>query len=260
VEELFPRVPHTPGEAILALSGLSGERAPRDVSLELRRGEILGIAGLVGAGRTELLRAIFGLDLVRRGVVTVRGLARRASPREMIAAGLGFVSEDRKGEGLAQQLSIEDNATLSRLSPYSRSGWLNMPRRQAAMRDWMAKLQIKADSPEQEVQSLSGGNQQKVALARVLHQQADVLLLDEPTRGIDVGTKAEIYRLMGEAAADGKAILFVSSYLPELLAVCDRIGVMSRGVLREIRAAAEWTKEEIMAVAVGSEELRSEGA
>jgi ribose transport system ATP-binding protein len=253
VDELFPRVPHTPGEVILSLAGLCGQRIPRDVSLELRRGEILGIAGLVGAGRTELLRTLFGLDAARSGQVRIAGLPRRSSPREMIVAGVGFVSEDRKGEGLAQNLSIEDNATYSRLGPYSFLGWLDLGRRRRAVRDWMQRLAIRAVSPEQEVQSLSGGNQQKVAIARVLHQEADVLLLDEPTRGIDVGTKAEIYRLIGQAAAEGKAILFVSSYLPELLAICDRIGVMSRGALREIRPAAEWTEEQVMTCAIGNE-------
>jgi ribose transport system ATP-binding protein len=251
VDDLFPRVPHTPGEPVLSLHGLCGQNAPRDVSLELRRGEILGIAGLVGAGRTELLRTVFGLDPVLRGEVRVAGVLRQGTPREMIAAGVGFVSEDRKGEGLAQNLSIEDNTTFSRLGPYAGFGWLSLGKRRAAVREWMRQLQIKASSPEQEVQSLSGGNQQKVALARVLHQEADVLLMDEPTRGIDVGTKAEIYRLIGQAAADGKAIVFVSSYLPELLAICDRIGVMARGALREIRPADEWTQEEVMACAVG---------
>ncbi len=258
VDELFPRVPHTPGEVILSLDGLFGERIPRDVWLDLRRGEILGIAGLVGAGRTELLRTLFGLDGVRSGQVRIAGLSRvrvfhGGSPREMIAAGMGFVSEDRKGEGLAQNLSIEDNATYSRLAPYSFFGWLRLGRRRRAVREWMKRLSIRALSPEQEVQSLSGGNQQKVAIARVLHQEADILLLDEPTRGIDVGTKAEIYRLIGQAAAEGKAIIFVSSYLPELLAICDRIGVMSRGTLREIRPAAEWTEEQVMACAIGNE-------
>jgi ribose transport system ATP-binding protein len=253
VDELFPRVPHTPGDVILSLAGLCGERIPRDVSLDLRRGEILGIAGLVGAGRTEMLRTLFGLDAVRSGEVRIAGLSRHASPREMIAAGVGFVSEDRKGEGLAQNLSIEDNATYSRLGPYSFFGWLDLGRRRQAVRDWMQRLQIRAISPEQEVQSLSGGNQQKVAIARVLHQEADILLLDEPTRGIDVGTKAEIYRLIGQSAAAGKAIIFVSSYLPELLAICDRIGVMSRGALREIRPASEWTEEQVMSCAIGNE-------
>jgi ribose transport system ATP-binding protein len=254
VEELFPSVPHQPGDEILSLDGLSGERRPLDVRLSLRRGEILGIAGLVGAGRTELLRCIFGLDQVVRGEVRVAGRSSRSTPRARIELGLGFVSEDRKGEGLAQDRSIADNMTLSRLSPYSRWGWLNLRRRETAVRHWMTEIEVKARDPDQPVRELSGGNQQKVAIARVLHQDADVLLLDEPTRGIDVGTKAEIYRMLGSLAAAGKAIVFVSSYLPELLAVCDRVGVMGRGRLREIRAAGDWTEESVMASAVSIEE------
>lgn len=253
VTELFPRVAHQPGDAILSLERLSGKRAPLDVSFELRRGEIFGLAGLVGAGRTELVRCLFGLDEVRAGRVRIGAWSPGPSPKARIRAGLGMVSEDRKQEGLAQSRSIADNLTLSRLAPYSRLGWLNLRRRRRVVQDWMRTLQIKARSQEQPVTELSGGNQQKVAIARVLHQQADVLLLDEPTRGIDVGTKSEIYRLMGELAAQGKAILFVSSYLTELLAVCDRVGVMSRGRLREIRNANEWTEEAVMNVAVGSD-------
>lgn len=253
VSELFPQVPHQPGEPLLTLTGLSGRRFPRDVSLTLHRGEIVGLAGLVGAGRTELVRCLFGLEPVRAGRVTVRGLVPGPGPRGRIRAGLGMVSEDRKGEGLAQSRSIADNLTYSHLAPYSTWGWLHLRKRREAVEHWMARMQIKARSQEQPVQTLSGGNQQKVALARVLHQGADVLLLDEPTRGIDVGTKVEIYRLMGELAAQGRAVLFVSSYLTELLAVCDRIGVMSRGQLKEIRPARDWTEESIMNVAVSGE-------
>lgn len=253
VDELFPSFPHQPREAVLSLEGISGARFPRNVSLELRRGEILGIAGLVGAGRTELLRCLFALDPVRTGQVRVGGALAAPSPRSRIRSGLGFVSEDRKGEGLAQSRSITDNMTYSRLAPYSRWGWLALGRRRAAATEWMGRLAIKARSAEQEVQSLSGGNQQKVALARVLHQEADVLLLDEPTRGIDVGTKSEIYRLMGQLAASGKGVIFVSSYITELLEVCDRVGVMSRGKLREIRPADEWTEESVMACAIAGE-------
>jgi ribose transport system ATP-binding protein len=257
VSDLFPSVPHTPGEVVLRVSGLSGKSLPSDVSLELRRGEILGIAGLIGAGRTELLRCLFGLDSCRTGTLARLGFDRgsqktgkSARPTERIAEGFGFVSEDRKTEGLAQSRSIADNLTYSRLKPYSRFGWLSLSRRRASVADWMRRLQVKAASPEQSVGELSGGNQQKVAIARVLHQEADILLLDEPTRGIDVGTKAEIYRLMGEQAAAGKAIIFVSSYLPELLAVCDRVAVMSRGRLKEIRAAKDWSEDAVMSVAV----------
>jgi ribose transport system ATP-binding protein len=174
---------------------------------------------------------------------------------------LALVSEDRKGEGLAQARSIGDNLTYSRLEPYARFGCLNLRRRRAAVAAWMARLQVKARSSEQAVHELSGGNQQKIALARVMHQEAEVYLLDEPTRGIDVGTKAEIYRLMGQLAAEGKAIIFVSSYFTELLAVCDRIAVMSRGCVRDIRPSRDWTEESLMrhAVRSGDESLLSIG-
>jgi ribose transport system ATP-binding protein len=197
------------------------------------------------------LRTIFGLDAVRGGRVRVAGFSSRHTPAARIRAGLGLVSEDRKGEGLAQDRSIADNMTMSRLGPYCRFGWMNLARRNVAVARWADNLTIKCRDPNQSVRDLSGGNQQKVALARVLHQQADVLLLDEPTRGIDVGTKAEIYRRIGMLAAQGKAVIFVSSYLPELLAVCDRVGVMARGRLREIRPAREWTEEAVMAYALG---------
>ncbi|HTQ39087.1 MAG TPA: sugar ABC transporter ATP-binding protein [Pirellulales bacterium] len=260
VTELFPKVQHQPGEPILSLNGLSGRRIPREVSLQLRRGEILGIAGLVGAGRTELLRTLFGLDPVRSGKVRVGAFTPAATPRARIQAGLGLVSEDRKGEGLAQNRSVADNLTYSRLSPYSRWGWLNLRRRDMAVNDWITRMAIKTRGPQQAVTELSGGTQQKVAIARVLHQQADVLLLDEPTRGIDVGTKAEIYRLIGEAAAAGKAVIFVSSYLPELMATCDTIGVMSRGRLREIRPVGQWTEEAVLTSAIGEETGQEEEA
>ncbi|HVA45807.1 MAG TPA: sugar ABC transporter ATP-binding protein [Pirellulales bacterium] len=250
VDELFPSVPHQPGEALLTVAGLTGRAIPLDVELSVRRGEIFGLAGLVGAGRTELLRCLLALDPVRSGSVSIAGNFPRPTPHARINAGLGLVSEDRKGEGLAQDLGIADNLTLSRLSAYSRFGWLSLRRRRAEVERWMSRLAIKARRAEQPVRELSGGNQQKIALARVLHQQADLLLLDEPTRGIDVATKAEIYRLMGDLAAQGKAILFVSSYLPELLAVCDRVGVMARGRLREVRPVAQWSEESIMACAV----------
>ncbi|MCI0333345.1 MAG: sugar ABC transporter ATP-binding protein [Planctomycetes bacterium] len=253
IDELYPNVPHTPGETMLSLSGLSGAPKPRDVSFDLRRGEILGLAGLVGAGRTELVRSIFALDPVRGGRVRVGTIYPRATPKARIRAGLAYVSEDRKREGLAQARSIADNITYSRLFPYSRWGWLNLNRRRQAVAQWMQRLEIKAASPERAVETLSGGNQQKVALARVLHQRAEVLLLDEPTRGIDVGTKATIYRQIGELAAEGRAILFVSSYFQELLRVCDRIGVMSRGRLREIRPADAWTEKSLLSRAIESD-------
>jgi ribose transport system ATP-binding protein len=252
VDELFPTVPHSPGDALLDLSGLCGRAIPRDIDLTLHQGEILGVAGLVGAGRTELLRCLFGLDPIASGTVCIGGITRTPAPRTMINAGLSFVSEDRKDEGLAQQRSIADNITYSRLKPYGRLGWLNLRRRSQAVSECMQQLEIKAVSGQQSVWELSGGNQQKVALARALHQNAQVLLLDEPTRGIDVGTKAEVYRLIGEQAAAGKGVLFVSSYAPELLAVCDRVAVLARGRLQEVRPASEWTEESLLNCATGS--------
>jgi ribose transport system ATP-binding protein len=251
--EQFPRVPHTAGAPVLDLAGLSGAELPRGVSLTLHRGEVLGIAGIVGAGRTELLRAVFGLDPVRSGTVTVNAIdVTRTGLRRRLGLGLGLLSEDRKAEGLALIQSIADNLTYSRLGPYSRLGWLNLRRRRQAVEEWLGRLSVRCAGPDQAVGELSGGNQQKVALARLLHQQADVLLLDEPTRGVDVGSKAEIYRLIGELAAQGKAILFVSSYLPELLGVCDRLAVMRRGRLSPARPVAAWTPEQVMLYATGA--------
>ncbi|MCA9194292.1 MAG: sugar ABC transporter ATP-binding protein [Planctomycetales bacterium] len=253
VNTLFPHVEHSPGDVLLAVEELKGTHLQTPVSFELRSGEIFGLFGLVGSGRTELLRMIFGLDFGTAKRLDLRGRPLPKSTSGRIAAGLGLVSEDRKAEGLAQDMSVIDNLTLSRLTAYSRLGWLDLGKRTQAAKQWMQHLEVKSRGPEQSIRDLSGGNQQKVAIARVLHQDADVLLLDEPTRGIDVGTKAEIYRMMGEMAASGKGVLFVSSYLPELLAVCDTIGVMVRGSLREVRPQTKWTEHELLTVAVGSE-------
>jgi ribose transport system ATP-binding protein len=234
IAELYPRVPRAPGPVVLRVHGVSG-RPPLDAAtFDLRAGEILGIAGLVGSGRTELLRAIFGLDRVRSGEAEATG------------RGAGLLSEDRKGEGLALNLPIDVNLTLSRLGPLSRLGWVSARRRARIAVDWMARLGIRARSPAQPARELSGGNQQKVALARLLHHDVDVLLLDEPTRGVDVGSKVEIYRLVGELAARGKGIVFVSSYFPELLGVCDRIAVMRRGRLGTPRPASQWTEAALL--------------
>ena len=257
LQEMFPRVPHQPGEPVLDLHALCGPKLPRDVDLTLRRGEILGLFGLIGAGRTELLRSVFGLRPMTAGTVAVTRagypalIDGGATPARRLAQGIGLLSEDRKDEGLALPLSIADNVTLSRLSSVGRWGLLNLRRQRHATQQWIDRLEIRTTGPLQPVWNLSGGNQQKVAMGRLLHQQADVLLLDEPTRGIDVGAKIQIYGLMGELAAAGRAILFVSSYLPELLGVCDRIGVMSRGRLVCVRPVAEWTEQDIMAAAVG---------
>ncbi len=247
VEEVFPRVPHEAGDVALSLEAISGTPLPRSATLELRRGEILGIGGLVGAGRTELLRAIFGLAPVRSGRVRVGAVVDAGtSPTARLGQGVGLLSEDRKEEGLALGMSIADNITLSHPRPFARAGWIDRRRQHAAASAWIERLGIRCQGPGQPVSELSGGNQQKVAVARLLHHGVDVLLLDEPTRGIDVGSKVEVYRLAGELAAAGKAILIVSSYVPELLGLCDRVAVMHRGVLGEARPAAEWTEREVV--------------
>jgi ribose transport system ATP-binding protein len=250
--EQFPQGRSTPGEIVLRVDHLGGVVLPRECSFELRRGEILGIAGIVGAGRTELIRAIFGLDPVRAGRVTVRAITtNRAHPRTRIEQGLGCVSEDRKHEGLTLDQSIVDNLTYSRLTFYRRGGILRLRSRGKAVSELLARLRVRFRHVDQPVGELSGGNQQKIALGRLLHQEADIWLLDEPTRGVDIGSKAEIYRLMREQAGKGAAILFVSSYLPELMGVCDRLAVMHQGMLSPARPIGDWTSEDVMRIATG---------
>ena len=248
--ELFPRVEHAVGGPVLVARSLRGQRMSSPITLELRRGEILGVAGLVGSGRTEFLRTVFGLDRTASGTVEIRGGERpAAAPWQRIRQGLGLLSEDRQGEGLALARSVADNLTLSDFSPYVRRGVLRVRRQRQAAGEWISRMKIRAQGPAQPVLSLSGGNQQKVALARLLHQRAEVLLLDEPTRGIDVVSKVQIYELVGELARQGKAVLFVSSYFPELLGVCDRIVVFHRGAVVDVRERSGWTAESLMTCA-----------
>jgi len=260
VDDLYPRSSRTPGELILEIRGLAGREKPAAATLALARGEVVGIAGLVGAGRTEMVRAIFGLDEVVAGAVRIGQHPGPASPAARWRQRAGMVSEDRKNEGLALGLSVADNITLPclhRLGP----GRLVRPSKQAdAARRWIERLPIRCLDARQPVASLSGGNQQKVALARLLHAGVDVLLLDEPTRGIDVGSKAEIYRLIDDLARGDpgsgrppKAVLIVSSYLPELLGICDRIAVMCRGRLTDARPVADWNQHQLMLAATGQE-------
>jgi ribose transport system ATP-binding protein len=238
VEELYPRSARKAGQVILEIEDLAGFQKPESASLQLRRGEVLGIAGLVGAGRTELLRCLFGLEPVHKGRIRLGIYSGPASPVRRWMQGAGILSEDRKEEGLALSLSVADNVTLSRLKGFGPLGLVLPSRQDKATRRWLERLDIRCLGPRQSVSSLSGGNQQKVALARLLQHDADVLLLDEPTRGIDVAAKAMIYKLIDAlasgSAAEGrapKAVLMVSSYLPELMGVCDRVAVMCRGRL-----------------------------
>src|SRR6185503_16820323 len=248
--ELFPCSVRTPGDAVLQVDALE----PGSTGFTLHRGEILGIAGLVGAGRTRLLRTIFGLEPVRRRHVRVQAEA----PRDRWRAGMGMLSEDRKSEGLALGLSIADNLTLTRLDRFGALGLVLPARQREAAARWIERMAIRCGGASQPAGALSGGNQQKVAIARLLHHDVDVFILDEPTRGIDVGSKAQIYRLIDSLVADTaggrrRAVLMVSSYLPELLGLCDRIAVMQRGRLRPPRPAAGLTEHDLMMQATGAD-------
>ncbi|MCK5941313.1 MAG: sugar ABC transporter ATP-binding protein, partial [Planctomycetes bacterium] len=248
IEDLYPKSARTVGDVAVSVENLKGAKAPQTASFELRYGEVLGIAGLVGSGRTEMIRAIFGLDSVKSGSVKIADLTGNSSAAERWRQGIGFLSEDRKQEGLALSMSIADNATLSKLTGYGPMGTVLPSRQQKAAGKWIEKLEIKCASAKQKVDALSGGNQQKVALARLLAADCDVLLLDEPTRGVDVGAKAEIYRLIDEQAhAQNAAVLVVSSYLPELLGLCDRVAVVARGDVLPARAVHELDEHGLLA-------------
>jgi ribose transport system ATP-binding protein len=256
ITDFFPSRARTSGEMILEVKNLAAPPAVIDASFQLRRGEVLGIAGLMGSGRTEMVRALFGLGPAASGTIAIKSKSGGSRDREAaisIRDGLGYLSEDRQGEGLASGLSVADNVTMTRLSAFSRWGWLNGLAQREQTAALMRQFSIKAGNPVQRVRTLSGGNQQKVALARLLHQEVDVLLLDEPTRGIDVGSKAQIYELITDMASEGKAVLMVSSYLPELLGICDRLAVMSRGRLSPARPTDDWTAETILEAAIGRE-------
>jgi ribose transport system ATP-binding protein len=217
---------------------------------------VLGIAGLVGAGRTRLLRSIFGLEPVATGRVRVGHWSGAPDPRGQWQRGVGFLSEDRKEEGLALGLSVAHNLTASRLSGLGPGPIVIPSRMNTAASRWIERFGIVCKGPQQETAALSGGNQQKVAFARLLHHDVDVLVLDEPTRGIDVGSKAQIYQMLDSLVSarspSPKAVLLVSSYLPELLALCDRIAVMRRGRLGSPRPATDWDEHRLMMAATGA--------
>ncbi|HEY5080305.1 MAG TPA: sugar ABC transporter ATP-binding protein [Opitutaceae bacterium] len=252
VADLYPRAARRAGSLVLEVRALANAPRLKTASFQLREGEILGVAGLVGAGRTDLVRAVFGLDRADSGEVAVFGRdVERPTPRRSWSEGLGFLSENRKEEGLMLGQPIADNITMTKLGEFARLGWIRGDRQEAAARRWTGELAVKCRDERQPVGELSGGNQQKVALARLLEHPARILLLDEPTRGIDVGSKAQVYEIVGRLAAAGKSVVLVSSYLPELLGLCDTIGVMRRGELVAVRPRSEWTETELLRVAVG---------
>jgi rhamnose transport system ATP-binding protein len=254
---LFPKADAKIGGPLLKVERLTREGVFTDVSFEVRAGEIVALAGLVGAGRSEVARAIFGIDRADGGRVEVDGRALpNGKPSAAMAAGLAFVPEDRRQQGLVMELSIKRNATLTGLARLtSRFGLISGKSERVLAEDWARRLQLKFHSLNDSVGTLSGGNQQKVVLAKWLSTEPKVLIVDEPTRGIDVGTKSEVHRLLGDLAADGLAVLMISSELPEVLGMADRVLVMHEGRITGEIARADADEERIMRAATGRVEV-----
>lgn len=251
LEREFPKVVTTRGEVLLEVRGLRSERV-RDVSFTLHRGEVLGIAGLMGAGRTETARLIFGADRMTGGEMSILGKpVRIESPRDAISAGICLLTEDRKIQGLILRAAARENFSLPNLAKWSRFGWMNRAREKGRFAERVEELKIRLSGPEQHAEDLSGGNQQKLLVARWLETDSEVVIFDEPTRGIDVGAKYDMYLLINTLAAQGKGVLMISSELPELLGMCDRVLVMREGhISGEITDVRGATQEQIMALAV----------
>jgi ribose transport system ATP-binding protein len=242
--EIFPSARRNIGDALLSVRGWVSRPGAAPADFHLKRGQILGLAGLVGSGRSSLLRSLYGLRTALAGEAHMPEAPGRKTPGKRI----GFLSEDRKEEGLALNLSVRANATLADLARFAGpAGLLRLGSEARAVRDVCASLRVRYLDPDQPAGSLSGGNQQKVALSRLLLGDCEVWLLDEPTRGVDVGAKAEIYRLAAQAASDGKAILWAGSHLPELFGICDSLAVMYRGAMSPVRPVEAWSESEVMA-------------
>jgi len=251
MDQMFPKQEVDIGDVILSVKGLSRGKKVRGISFELRKGEILGFAGLVGAGRTETARALFGIDKKNAGEVWLDGHpVDLISPRASIRGGLGFVPEDRKLQGLILGMAVSQNVTLASLKQIARALVINRTAERTVTERFVDQLRIRTPSIRQLVKHLSGGNQQKVVLAKWLALQPKVLILDEPTRGIDVGAKAEIHALISQFAQQGMGVILISSELPELLGMCDRILVMSKGTITGEFTRDEADQEKIMASAV----------
>ena len=259
--DLFPKEEAEIGDVVLSVQGLNRGAVVKDVSFELHRGEILGLAGLMGAGRTEVLETIFGIEKADSGEVVLNGRTLRIKqPADAIRAGMALLTEDRKLNGIMGVLSVRDNITAAALPRYSPRGVLHVGEMRKDSEDQREKLRIKTPSLSQLIKNLSGGNQQKALISRWLLTVPDVLMIDEPTRGIDVGAKSEIHRLMSMLAQEGKAIIMVSSELPEVLGMSDRILVMHEGRISGELSREEANQESVMHLATGGDEVAaSEG-
>ena len=252
IDNLYPKAEAEIGDVVLRVEGVTRPGVLHDCSFEVRAGEIVGFAGLIGAGRTELARAVFAADPIAAGRIELDGRELKLrSPSDAIAAGIGYLTEDRKGDGLAMQLPVGHNITLARIP--GKGIWINRRAEREAGERRREQLDIRTPSLSRPVEALSGGTQQKVVVARWLEADARVLFFDEPSRGIDVGAKSEMFKLMGELAANGRAIVMISSYLPELINMCDRIVVLRDGRTVGELNRDEFDEERIMALASGVE-------
>jgi ribose transport system ATP-binding protein len=252
IKDRFPKIQVAFGEEKLTVNGLTQKGKLHDISLSIRAGEIVGIAGLMGAGRTELAKALFGVASIDRGTISINGNpVSIKSPIDAIEAGIALVTEDRKDEGLLLPLSVNDNLALPNLSLLSSFGFMNRSKERELSDSMIKQLSIKTPDSEQKVGALSGGNQQKVVIGKWLATNPQVLILDEPTRGVDIGAKKEIYDLMNELASQGVAILMISSELPEVLGMSDRILVMHEGKISGEFSREEANQEKIMLCATG---------
>jgi ribose transport system ATP-binding protein len=252
LHDLFPREKHVIGEEVLRVEAFESPGKFWDVNFSVHRGELLGIAGMVGSGRTEVVRALFGADAGARGRVYLHGRAVRfTNPREAIEQGMGLLPEERKSQGLVPLLSVRDNISLAILGRLSRFGIINHTRQSTLVLELVRRLGIRTPGLEQLAMYLSGGNQQKLVLAKWLARQCSVLIFDEPTRGVDVGSKAEIYRLMSEMCRRGAAVVMVSSELLELLSMSDKILVMRHGRVAGEIPREEATEEQVLNLALG---------
>jgi inositol transport system ATP-binding protein len=253
LEGNFPVRTSSIGEEALSIRNLSGGKF-KNITFSVRRGEIVGFAGLMGSGRTEIMRAIFGLDPYRSGEILVSGkLTKIDTPRSAIKAGIAMLSEDRRRFGIVPVRNIKENVGLTNLSRFFYRGYLHASVEKSVVSDISSRMNIKAPSLMTTVEELSGGNQQKIVLGKWVLSEAHILILDEPTRGIDVGSKFEIYKLMNALAAEGKALIMVSSELPELIGMCDRIYVIYKGEIAGELQKAEYSQEAIMRLATGYE-------
>jgi ribose transport system ATP-binding protein len=247
--EAAPELPENPSqEVVLEARNINRGNALKDVSFQLKKGEILGFAGLMGAGRTEVARAVFGADPIDSGEIYVRGKkVHIKSPRDAVAHGIGYLSEDRKRYGLTLKMDVESNIVLAAFRKFlGMFGWVNAPKMRSTASHFVQALSIKTPGLQQRVQNLSGGNQQKVVIGKWLTADTEILIFDEPTRGIDVGAKSEIYRLLNDLAQQGKSIIMISSELPEILRMSHRVVIMCEGRVTGELEISEATQEEIM--------------